>query len=91
MQVTLSPHGEEVLRAALARHPGQSAAQVIEQALAERVAREAAAEPALLPQPKQVSPERFRAALDRIAQFSAQIPPMPGETFPREMIYQDHD
>ena len=32
-----------------------------------------------------------RAWLDEMAQFSDEIPPMPGETFSREMIYQDHD
>jgi len=35
--------------------------------------------------------EEVRAWLDRIQQFSDQIPDMPGETFSREMIYQDHD
>jgi hypothetical protein len=37
------------------------------------------------------TPEEVRAWLDRLAQFSDEIPPMPGETFSREMIYQDHD
>ncbi len=92
MQVTLTPDAEELLRVALARHPNQSAAEILKQALAERVAREIAAQPAAqLPEPRQVSPEEFRAALDRIAQFSDKIPPKPGETFSREMIYQDPD
>jgi post-segregation antitoxin (ccd killing protein) len=37
------------------------------------------------------TPEETRAWLDELAQFSDEIPPMPGETFSREMIYQDHD
>jgi hypothetical protein len=36
------------------------------------------------------SPEETEAWLDRLARFSDKIPPMPGETFSREMIYQDH-
>ena len=35
--------------------------------------------------------EEARAWLDELARFSDQIPAMPGETFSREMIYQDHD
>jgi hypothetical protein len=35
--------------------------------------------------------EEMRAWLDEMAQFSDEIPAMPGETFSREMIYQDHD
>ena len=37
------------------------------------------------------TPEEIRAWLAKLAQFSDKIPPMPGETFSREMIYQDHD
>jgi len=37
------------------------------------------------------SPKEIRAWLDSMAEFSDQIPPTPGETFPRDMIYQDHD
>lgn len=37
------------------------------------------------------SPEEIRAWLDSMTEFSDQIPPMPGETFSRQMIYQDHD
>lgn len=44
-----------------------------------------------LPRPKR-SREEIRAWLDRIAQFSDQIPDnLDNETFSREMIYQDHD
>lgn len=42
MQVTLTPHGEELLREALARNPGRSPEEVIEQALAERTTRRVA-------------------------------------------------
>ena len=41
MQVTLTPHSEELLRAALARNPGKSPAEILEQALVERIEREA--------------------------------------------------
>jgi hypothetical protein len=37
MQVTLTPHAEELLRDALAQHPGQSPAQILEEPSAERV------------------------------------------------------
>jgi hypothetical protein len=42
MQVTLTPHGEELLRQALARNPGSSPQEILEQALAERLAHEGA-------------------------------------------------
>ena len=41
------------------------------------------------PHPK--TPEEIQAWLDELAQFSDKIPAMPGETFTRAMIYQDHD
>jgi hypothetical protein len=37
MQVTLTSHGEALLREALARHPGQSAAEILDPASAERI------------------------------------------------------
>jgi hypothetical protein len=89
MQITLTPHGEELLRSLLARQPGRSPTEIVEEALA---GIEAGAPPlARLPEPKRLSHEEFQASLDRMAQFSDKIPPMPGETFSREMIYQDHD
>jgi hypothetical protein len=36
MQVTLTPQAEQLLRDALARNPGSSAAEILEQALADR-------------------------------------------------------
>ena len=82
MQVTLSQQAEELLRAALARHPGQSPAEILEQALAERVERETAATPAK----QKLTREEFHAWLDKFTAYSDKIPSMPGETFSREMI-----
>jgi hypothetical protein len=90
MQIRLTPHAEELLRSLLARHPECSPAEILEQALA-GIAQEGEPSAARLPEPKRFSHEEFQAALDRMAQFSDKIPPMPGETFSREMIYQDHD
>ncbi len=92
MEIILTPHGEGLLRAALTRHPGRSPAEIVEQALAERIEREAVTEPSAgLPQPKKLTPEEFDNWLAAFTQFSDKIPPMPGEAFSREMIYQDHD
>lgn len=85
MNIELTPQGEALLRSALDRHPNQSPAEIVEQALAERQARQ---EP---PTQRQHTPEEIRAWLDELAQFSDRIPAMPGETFSRQMIYQDHD
>ncbi len=87
MKITLTPHGEELLRVARERHPDQSPAEILELALAERIAREQT--------PTPLNRKRTRAQfgewLDKFAAFSEKIPPMAGETFSREMIYQDHD
>ena len=40
---------------------------------------------------RKMTDEEIQAWLDELTQFSDKIPPMPGETFSREMIYQDHD
>jgi hypothetical protein len=37
MQVTLTPHAEELLRSALARNPEQSPSEIVEQALVQRL------------------------------------------------------
>jgi hypothetical protein len=87
MQVSLTPHAEDLLRDALARHPGQSPAQILEEALAEHVERETVAGPA---KPKRTR-EEFDAWVRQFAAYSDKIPSMPGETFSRAMIYQDHD
>ena len=44
-----------------------------------------------LPPSRTKTPEEVQAWLDELAQFSDKIPAMPGETFTRAMIYQDHD
>lgn len=67
------------------RHPEMSEADIVEEALAERLGREQESESA-----KPRTPEEIRAWLDELAAFSDKIPSRPGETFPREMIYQDH-
>jgi hypothetical protein len=90
MQITLTPHAEELLRSLLARQPGRSPAEIVEQALA-GIEHQSASSPERLPAPKRLSHKEFQASLDRMAQFSNKIPPMPRETFSREMIYQDHD
>ena len=87
MNITLTPRGEELLRTALNRHPDQSPAEIVEQALSDRIAREQAPGPA----ERQLRREEIRAWLDELAQLSDRIPPMPGETFSRDMIYQNHD
>jgi len=92
MEITLSPKGEGLLRVALARHPGKSPAEIVEQALAERVERQAAnGSVDGPPQPKKLTPAEFDNWLDAFTRFSDKIPPLPGETFSREMFYQDHD
>ena len=92
MEITLTPHAEELLRSALARHPGQSPAEVLEQALADRANRESAVEASNQPpKAKGLTPEEFDSWLESFSRFSEKIPPMTGETFSRETIYQDHD
>ena len=86
MNVTLSPHGVELLRAVRDRHPGLSPTEILEAALAESLGRER--EPL---KPVKRTREEVRAWLDELAVFSDRISPRPGETFSREMIYQDHD
>jgi hypothetical protein len=46
MQVNLTPHAEELSREALARNPGRTPDEILEQALAESMAHEAASAPA---------------------------------------------
>jgi predicted transcriptional regulator len=91
MEITLTPNGEGLLRAALARHPDQSSTEIVEQALAESVEREAAIDPSfrLAAQSKKLPPEEFDNWIEAFTKFSDKIPSMPAETFSREMIYQD--
>ena len=83
--VVLSPHAAELLRAAHERHPEWSAAEILEQALSARFGREAESVA-----PRIRTGEEIRAWLDDLAALSDRIPAKPGETFSREMIYQDH-
>ena len=79
--------------------PEEIARQLARQARAQGLAIDAyvasilehAISPLFLPQPRKISRQEFAAALDAMAQYSNKIPVMPGETFSREMIYQDHD
>jgi hypothetical protein len=82
LTIEIEPEVEAVL-AARAESQGIDVASYAASLVEEAVA------PAL-PQPQR-SREEIRAWLDRLAQFSDQIPDMPGETFSRKMIYQDHD
>jgi hypothetical protein len=83
--VVLSPHGAELLRAAHNRHPEMSTAEILERALSERFGREMESTA-----PRIRTGEEIRAWLDELAALSDRIPAKPGETFSREMIYQDH-
>ncbi len=40
---------------------------------------------------RKLSHEEFRASLDALARYSAEIPSLPDEAFTRESFYQDHD
>ena len=84
MNVLLSQNGADLLRAAQERHPEMSATEIVEAALAERLGREQSSS-------RLRTREEIRVWLDELASFSGRIPAMPGETFSREMIYQDHD
>jgi len=86
MQVSLTPNGQELLRHALARHPEQSATQIVEQALAEQARREQAGRSGA-----KLTVESFHAWLGQFTAYSDRIPALAGETFSRETIYQDHD
>jgi hypothetical protein len=83
--VVLSAHGAELLRAAHNRHPEMSTAEILEQALSARFGREMESTA-----PRIRTGEEIRAWLDELAALSDRIPAKPGETFSREMIYQDH-
>lgn len=84
VNVTLSPHGAELLRAIRDRHPALSPTEIVEEALSEQVARETG-RVALTR-----TPEEIRAWLDRLASLSDKIPARPCEQFGRDIIYQDH-
>jgi len=85
VNIHLDPRTEQLLKEQLAHGPFRSAEELIERALqawAERSAHGSA--------PPEKSAEEFEAFLDAFAAYSDKIPAMPGGTFSREMIYQDH-
>ena len=87
MQVTLTPQAEEALRQQLARSPGRQPEEIVEEALTEmgrRVVVSSAIKTGM-------APEHFRAWLQELRQGAKPAPHLVNETFPREMIYQDHD
>jgi hypothetical protein len=81
--VELNPEAHALL-AAEARARGIDVATYASRLLDE-AARNSATKPAIQ------TPAEVRAWLDELAQYSDLIPPMPNETFSREMIYQEHD
>jgi hypothetical protein len=86
MKVKLTANSEHLLREYLTRRPYHSPEEVIEHALevlAQQESRFHRSGP-------ERTPEEFAAFLDALAAYSDKIPPKPGETFSREMIYQDH-
>ena len=71
MEITLTPHAEELLRSVLERHPEQSPAEVLEQALAESVKRASAVEAASQPpKAKGLTPEEFNSWLLAVERIS---------------------
>lgn len=76
MNLVLSPHGAELLRAMHDRHPEMTDADIVEEALAERLSPEQGSTPS---RPR--TPEEIRAWLDELAALSDKIPSRPGETF----------
>jgi hypothetical protein len=85
MNLLLSPHGAELLREMHDRHPEMTEAAIVEQALAERLSREEM----VAPQQSRTAQE-IRVWLNELAALSDKIPARLGETFSREMIYEDH-
>ena len=88
MNIRLTPHSEQILQDQMKRGNFRSPEEVIERALQALADQKAAGAPRP-PSPGQ-NEERFAAFLDALAAYSDAIPPMPGETFSREMIYQSH-
>jgi hypothetical protein len=86
MQVTLTPQAEDALRRQLARSPGRRPEEIVEKALTEMGQRAVSS-----PTKTGMTPEDFRAWLQKLRQGAEPAPHLVNETFPREMIYQDHD
>ena len=88
MNIRLNPHSEQLLKEQLAHGNFRSPEEVLERAL-QALAEQGSTASHL--SPREQSPEEFEAFLDALACYSDKIPPMPGETFSRDKIYQDHD
>jgi hypothetical protein len=87
MEVTLTAQAEMALRRELARSPGRQPEEIVEEALTEmgrRVDVSAATR-------TETTPEGFRAWLRELRQGAKPATHLVNETFPRDMIYQDHD
>ena len=84
MTIHLTPQAEQVLRELMARQPNRRPEELIEAAL-NSIAQQPAPKGGL----HGLSEEGFETWLEAMAAYSGRIPPMPGETFSREMIYRD--
>jgi hypothetical protein len=85
MTIVLRPEQERVLLEAIKSGLAHTTDEALDQALDALRLRlpESTASPVR-------SPEEIRAWLGELAALSDRIPPRPGESFSREMIYQDH-
>ena len=83
MQVTLTPHGEELLQAALARGVGSSAEEIVERALETVVGNESAL--------SEEEKERRRQAVDAMRAFGKKhnLTLAPGERI-KDLIHEGH-
>lgn len=84
MTIHLTKQAEQVLRELMARQPGSRPEELIEAAL-KAIARQPAPKRGL----SELSEKELDTWLEAMAAYSDRIPPMPGETFSREMIYRD--
>ena len=85
MTIILKPEQERVLLAAIDSGLAHTTDEALDQALDALRLR---LPQSMLPQAR--TREEIRAWLDELAALSGRIPPRPGESFSREMIYQDH-
>jgi hypothetical protein len=85
MTIILKPEQERVLLEAINSGLAHTTDEALDQALDALRLR---LHQSTVPQAR--TPEEIRAWLDELAALSDKIPPRPGDTFSREMIYQDH-